>query len=267
VQVAAELDYTQSELFQETYDGENPAPRSEQTSEEISMGNNDDAQGIPGARANVVGGPAQGAQFQGEGGDRRTAKTTNYELNKTTKREVAQLGRLKRLTVAVLIDGVRTTDADGAETVTERPQEELERIQGLVRSAIGFTEARGDEVTVVSMGFTPTPEEDELNQVEVMEWQDYLQLLWKPVIGFLFVLVLVGIMFSMRKMGDPGGVPTPILESPQSVRDLEAALTAAGQGAALAGSADAQLAAAAMKSSRPDPEKAAAVIKGWLTEG
>ena len=72
------------------------------------------------------------------------------------------------------------------------------------------------------------------------------------MLGFLFVLVLVGIMFSMRKMGDPGGVPTPILESPQSVRDLEAALTAAGQGAALAGSADAQLAAAAMKSSRRD---------------
>ena len=48
---------------------------------------------------------------------------------------------------------------------------------------------------------------------------------------------------------------------------VTAALTAAGQGAALAGSADAQLAAAAMKSSRPDPEKAAAVIKGWLTEG
>lgn len=267
VQVAAELDYTQSELFQETYDGENPAPRSEQSTEEISMGDGDAAQGIPGARANVVGGPAQAAQFQGEGGDRRTAKTTNYELNKTTKREVAQMGRLKRLTVAVLIDGARTKAEDGTETVTDRPQEELDRIQGLVRSAIGFTEARGDEVTVVSMGFTPTPEEDELNQVEVMEWQDYLQLLWKPVIGFLFILVLIGIMFSMRKMGDPGGVPTPILESPQSVRDLEAALTAAGQGAALAGSADAQLAAAAMKSSRPDPEKAAAVIKGWLTEG
>ena len=73
VQVAAELDYTQSELFQETYDGENPAPRSEQSTEEISGVNGDDAQGIPGARANVVGGPAQAGQFANEGGDRRTA--------------------------------------------------------------------------------------------------------------------------------------------------------------------------------------------------
>ena len=268
VQVAAELDYTQSELFQETYDGENPAPRSEQSTEEISGVNGDDAQGIPGARANVVGGPAQAGQFANEGGDRRTAKTTNYELNKTTKREVAQVARLKRMTVAVLVDGVRTPGADGAaETVTARPQEELDQIKALVQGAVGFNIDRGDEVTVVSMNFTPTEEEIELTQEKQMTWQDYLNLLWKPVLGFLFVLVLVGIMFSMRKMGEPGGVPTPILESPQSVRDLEAALTAAGQGAALAGSADAQLAAAAMKSSRPDPEKAAAVIKGWLTEG
>jgi len=267
VQVSAELDYTQSELFTETFDSENPAPRSEQATEEISGGNIDDIQGIPGARANVVGGPAQLGQTTSEGGDRRTAKTTNYELGKTTKREVAQVARLKRLTVAVLVDGVRTEGADGTETVAERSPEQIAQIKELVQSAVGFSEDRGDEVTVVSMGFTPTQDEVLLNEEEVMEWQDYLNLLWKPVLGFLFVMVLVGIMFSMRKMGDPGGVPTPILESPQSVRDLEAALTAAGQGAALAGSADAQLAAAAMRSSRPDPEKAAAVIKGWLTEG
>ena len=101
------------------------------------------------------------------------------------------------------------------------PQEELDQIKALVQGAVGFNVDRGDEVTVVSMNFTPTPAEVELTQEQEMTWQDYLNLLWKPVLGFLFVLVLVGIMFSMRKMGDPGGVPTPILESPQSVRDLE----------------------------------------------
>lgn len=265
VQVSAELDYTKSEFLQETYDPENLAPRSEQATEEIKGADADAVGGIPGARANVVGGPAQAGDIAGGTGDRRTSKTTNYELSKTTRREVAQVARLKRLTVAVLVDGVRTVADDGAETVADRDPEELARIKDLVQRAVGFNENRGDEVTVVSMGFIPTPDEVEMTQEQTMTWQDWFHMLWKPVLGFFFILVLLGIMLSMRKMGD-GGVPTPILESPQSVRDLEAALTAAGQGAVL-GNADAQLAAAAMKSSRPDPEKAAAVIKGWLTEG
>ncbi len=264
VQVSAELDYTQSEVTQENYDPEGSAIRSEQKTEEQSFGNADGEAGLPGARANVVGGPAEVGAAGAPGSDLRTAATTNYEVSKTIRREVAQVARMKRLSVAVLVDEAVTKDADGNDVNAPRPQEELDQIMDLVRKAVGYNVDRGDEVTVVSMPFTQTQDEIELTEPPPRSIEDWINLLWKPVLGLLCLLVLLGVMRSMKKMSE--GVPTPILETPQSVRDLEAALSAAGHGT-LGPGEDAQVAAAAMKNTRPDPEKAAAVIKGWLTEG
>ena len=64
-------------------------------------------------------------------------------------------GRLQRLSVAVLIDNLRTTDADDKVTETPLTEEQLARITTLVRDAVGFDEARGDRVSVVNQSFLP----------------------------------------------------------------------------------------------------------------
>jgi flagellar M-ring protein FliF len=83
----------------------------------------------------------------------RTEETTNYEISKTTRTEIQQPGTVKRLSVAVAVDGQTTFDAKGKPTYTPRSAEEMQRIDQLVRSAIGFTSTRGDQVSVVNVRF------------------------------------------------------------------------------------------------------------------
>ena len=64
-------------------------------------------------------------------------------------------GAIKRLTVAVLVNGVESTDANGEVSIEPRPEEELEAFRELVASAVGFDETRGDKITLKSMSFQP----------------------------------------------------------------------------------------------------------------
>ena len=80
-----------------------------------------------------------------------TQETINYELSETT-RELRKIpGSIKRISVAVLVDGTLQNDANGATEWVARPAEELTMLEDLVKSAIGFDEARGDSVTIRSM--------------------------------------------------------------------------------------------------------------------
>ena len=85
----------------------------------------------------------------------RTSERTNYEVSETQRSLVRVPGAIRRLTAAVLVDGVEGTDANGQPTVTERSAEELEALRDLVANAVGFDEARGDQITIMSMAFTP----------------------------------------------------------------------------------------------------------------
>ncbi len=84
-----------------------------------------------------------------------TRERINYEVSETTREIVTAPGAVKRLTVAVLIDGIRTTDDAGNEVWTARSDEELGSLRELVAGAVGFNEARGDQITIKSLEFEP----------------------------------------------------------------------------------------------------------------
>ena len=105
---------------------------------------------------------------------------------------------MKRLSVAVLVDEAVTKDADGNDVNAPRTQEEIDQIMDLVRKAVGYNVDRGDEVTVVSMPFTQTQDEIELTEPPPRSIEDWINLLWKPVLGLLCLLVLLGVMRSMK---------------------------------------------------------------------
>ncbi|MCK0120398.1 flagellar M-ring protein FliF [Loktanella sp. F6476L] len=87
-----------------------------------------------------------------------TRALTNFEVSET-QREIRRLpGAVKRLTVAVLINDAVIKNPDGTTTVEPRSDEELADLQELVTSAVGFDEARGDQITLRSMPFEPIPE-------------------------------------------------------------------------------------------------------------
>jgi len=100
----------------------------------------------------------------GAGGDEsnstasQTRERINYELSETETEVHRAPGAIKRLTVAVLVNGTRVTDAAGTQTFEPLPQAELDALEELVASAVGYDEARGDVITLKSLdlpAFTP----------------------------------------------------------------------------------------------------------------
>jgi flagellar M-ring protein FliF len=159
VQVSAELDMTRQTKTAETFDPEGQVVRSTQTRDIANSSNTPGPDGqvsvstqLPGATANSGTGTAS------ETGN-TTEETTNYEISKTSETQMTDPGGIKRLSVAVVVDGTYTTDAGGNSTYAPRDQAQLDQIKSLVQSAIGFNETRGDQITVANMQFAngPTP--------------------------------------------------------------------------------------------------------------
>jgi len=154
VNVTAELDLARVTVQQETYDPDGQVVRSEQTVEESANENEANNNGAVTADANIpggLGGADAGALASASG---RTESTTNYEISKTVRTEVNEPGKIQRLSVAVAVDGVRPVGEDGTPgEYAARSEEEMARIEELVRTAVGYDEARGDQVTVVNMPF------------------------------------------------------------------------------------------------------------------
>lgn len=156
VEVSAELDLNRMTRTSETFDPDGQVVRSTQTREIANSAQGGASNGqvsvsteLPGASAEAGGGTSE----QGS----TTEETTNFEISKTTQTEMVEGGAIKRLSVAVVVDGVYTTDASGNAAYAPRDQAQLEQITALVRSAIGFSEARGDQVQVANLQFAERP--------------------------------------------------------------------------------------------------------------
>ena len=154
VQVAAEVDFTRITQSSETYDPDGRVLRSSTTSEETSSESERENNQTVTAENNIPqNDPIAADQATLEANSARTEETVNYEISKTTKTEVKEGEGLQRLSVAVVVDDMRIIDEEGVSSFEPRSPEELARILTLVRSAVGYDEARGDVVEVVNMSF------------------------------------------------------------------------------------------------------------------
>ena len=159
VEVHADMDFDRETTSTETYDPDGQVVRSTQSVQE----NNDsgDASGepvtvstnLPDAKKEK---PDASASSHSQSG--RKEETTNYEISKTVKNHVREGGVVRRLSVAVLVDGNYAAAADGARTYQPRSADELKQLQTLVRSAIGYDQKRGDAVEVVNLRFAGVDE-------------------------------------------------------------------------------------------------------------
>jgi len=166
-QVTAELDFSTVEQTAETYKP-NPsseqAIRSQQTVE--TLGDNPrDASGVPGALSNQPPGaataplnaPAKGAAKGAANeppppGNSHREATTNYEVDKTITHTRAEVGAIRRLSAAVVVNHRREVK-EGKSEATPLPEAEIAQLNNLVRQAIGFNEKRGDMVNLVNAAF------------------------------------------------------------------------------------------------------------------
>lgn len=112
------------------------------------------AQGVTVA-SNLPDGDAAAGEGSATARETQTRQRTNFEVSETRREVERQPGAIRRMTVAVLIDGVHAPDADGVMTWRPRAPEELEALRELVASAVGFDEMRGDAITIRSLPFEP----------------------------------------------------------------------------------------------------------------
>jgi len=155
-EASVEMDFDRVQTTEERFDPENQVARSTQSSNETNRS---------GEAANVsVANQLPGNDAQ-PGGNRqeqtRQDETTNFEIGRTTRNTLREQPALRRLSVAVLVDGVWEPGTAGAPPrFRDRTAEEMQRIASLARSAVGFSEQRGDRVEVVSLRFAEPPQGD-----------------------------------------------------------------------------------------------------------
>ncbi len=150
VEASVQMDFDRVQETQEKYDPDGQVVRSTQTSSDTSktaetnpttsVQNN-----LPNADA---GAPATGTQAA------KQEETTNYEIGKTVRTVLRDQPQIRKISLAVMVDGIDEKGADGVIKWQERPASDLAKISRLVQSAIGYDAARGDHVDVVSMRFT-----------------------------------------------------------------------------------------------------------------
>ena len=164
VRVSCLLDFMTEEQTEETYLPENTVIRSEQSLNEQTGQDTGVAMGIPGVASNLnTNETADKANLGGTSrqGFLRQDRTLNYEIGKVIKRKVMPVGKLLRQSVAVVVDGsYQKTNGQNQQEKPEyipRTAEEMAKIEKLVKSAINFDAARGDEVEVQNIFFETDP--------------------------------------------------------------------------------------------------------------
>ncbi len=190
VQINADFDMNRVTETSDKYDPDGRVVRSSQTREEES----NNGTGSPGGPVSVgtqLPGGSNGTNGNGRDQTRKSEETVNYEISRTTKTEVVEAGRIKRISAAVLVDGTYSKNDKGELVYKPLAKEELDRITALVRSAVGYDAKRGDQVEVVNLRFAEAPPVP-LN--EPTGWRSYLQFSKDDIMGMAEkgVMILLG---------------------------------------------------------------------------
>lgn len=227
-EVRADLDFSVNEATSETFKpNSTPAEqsiRSQQSVDDSSTGGNQ-AQGVPGALTNQPPGPAtapfnapaganagQNTQAGGAGGNSsRRENTVNFEVDKTITHTKLPLGRVKRLSVAVVVNYKAGQAAENQPAAKPEPltPQELTQINNLVKEAMGFSQPRGDTLNVVNAAFTENRIESDTSL-----WKDPSNLAMAKsllknliVLGLAFYLVFGVLRPLLRDMVKPPEKP------------------------------------------------------------
>jgi len=240
-QVSMSLDFTQQEITTEDYDARDKGPK---TRSELFVEDRNtfkDAIGIPGSLSNTPPTPPNPAATAATGADptkglsekgvQVSARSTkNFELDRSVRHTKSAMGTIQKIGVGVLINerpippGMKVEKpADGGPVPITIPytQEELDRLNQLVRGAVGFSEDRGDVVTVVATRFEPQIDPD------AIPWykdETLSSIANSAVVALLFLLFLLMVVRPMiRKMVCPEVDPTAIAAAAADAAAREAA--------------------------------------------
>ncbi len=262
VRVSSMLDFRKIETTEERYDPNGQVVRSEQRGQEKSSGVNGTSGGVPGVESNVPGGT------EGEGGqtssnnNQTKNETVNYEISRTVSRIVEPTGTIKKLSVAVLVDGIYEggkageAGADQPKKYVPRSEEEIKRIEEIVKKAMGYSTERQDQVEVVNIQFGLGVEEPVGAAVEATPdaskaWMPYIRYAVGGLLFFLILFMVVRPLMVMLVQSAPAATAGETPTLPASVGQVEAAISGKQPGQIL-------------DMAKNNPANTAVVVKQWL---
>ncbi len=270
VRVSSLIDFRKVETTEERYDPNGQVVRSEQRGQEKANGVNGMSGGVPGVQSNVPPGTEQEPTPTSSNATQTKNETVNYEISRTVSRIVEPIGSIKKLSVAVLVDGTYETpktagdaaDKPAGEVVKKyipRSEEDLKRIEDIVKKAMGYSAERQDQVQVVNVQFGFGPEEPASATVEAVAettqpWMPYM----RYVVGaLLFLLILFFVVRPLIAMLGVSSIEATAAEAtppalPASVGAVEASLESSASRAQIVDMA------------RKNPDGTAVVVKQWL---
>lgn len=188
-QVTVDASFEKISRVSEEYNPDQQVARSSQTTEEINSSANKEGGQVSVANELTGENPAGNGSSEN---NQKTDEITNYEISKTITNKVDDAAKIKRVSVAVLVDGKYNKDGAGNEVYIPRTDEELDQIKTLVKSAIGFDESRDDKIEVINMQFSKDtginlPQEDPLAWLK----QDLDSIIKTLVLGVVAILVVL----------------------------------------------------------------------------
>jgi flagellar M-ring protein FliF len=277
--VSADIDFQQVDITEERYDP-NSVVRSEQkNSEKSSMISNARAasggkpENLPALKAPEEKGKAapepkartaESIPLQSNQSERQN-EVRNYEISRVNKRIKSPVGSVKKISAAVIVDGTykEVADAKGKKgrEYQARSPEEMKSIEAMVKKAIGYDEARGDQVEVINMPFTWSVAEEESKAVAGEWWKEYILISYKPLVSLilavLFILFVVRPLVRRRASLPQEGtayLPKPSLQPalPSDTSQQPKSLDLKTQTVQLI---------------QENPSKAVGIIKEWINEG
>jgi len=275
--VNADIDFTVREETRELYDPENSAVRSEQVSEDTQRGGANPGQGIPGALSNqppvtpaapdAAAGQTNETTAQAATPTRVSLQSTrNFEVDRQLSHTKEPANSLRRLSVAVLIDDISDVDEKGKPLTRPLEEAELAEVESLVRGAVGFSEARGDTISITNVSFYegPAAEPPEapgfLSQPLVRDIVTQL-----PAVALLLVValgVIRPIVMALSKGGGIGGMASA--SGGQSLPPGAGGAPAADKPPAPLTFDDKVNVAKQLASN--DPERVAQVVRAWVQD-
>jgi flagellar M-ring protein FliF len=273
VRVNLWLDNAAREKTEELYEPTKTALRSEHKVEEGVANDEAGVAGVPGAKTNLPDAEGEGpvaAAPAGGGGGAIRSQTRNWEVQKVTQKTTTPAGDIRRLSVAVLLNGRYLKK--GEKTVfSPLQQEEVKQLEETVKRAVGFNQERGDTVTVQATQFAKLDSDEMVSQIGAF-WQKP----WLPyaaaAAGLVLVLGALVLVFRTRKPPAMPALTNPNLVLAElgpgsSLGDAASSLPPGERERLLAEPVFAgEIRAHALDLASKDPATAAVVLKTWLAE-
>lgn len=184
--------------------------------------------------SNLPTGDAGASGQKSQSSESETRERVNYEVSQTERQLDRAPGAIRRLGVAVLIDGLRSTGADGKETWAPRPEAEIQALRDLVASAVGFDKARGDEITIKSMQFEAVPAEGTLATGGMfadlaMDPMSLIQISVLAVVALVLGLFVLRPILTSARQAESETVRLPELPAPGGFAGAEAPRVVSGE--------------------------------------